>query len=75
MANILVVDDEPIIKSGIARIVKRVMPEASVFTCESAEEAFHQLQETPCEIVFCDIALPCLCVCVCFIHVLGTSSR
>ena len=59
MANILVVDDEPIIKTGIARIVKRVMPEASVFTCESAEEAFQLLQETSCEIVFCDISLPC----------------
>ncbi|MBQ9062058.1 MAG: response regulator [Eubacterium sp.] len=58
MANILVVDDEPIIKSGIARIVKRVMPEAAVYTCESAEEAYQLLQERSCEIVFCDIALP-----------------
>ena len=58
MLNILVVDDEPIIKAGIARVVQRCMPEAAVHTCESAEEAFILVRETPCEIVFCDIALP-----------------
>lgn len=56
--NVLVVDDERIIREGVARVVQRCLPEAQIFSFGNAEDAFRKVQECSCDIAFLDIEMP-----------------
>lgn len=56
--NILVVDDEDIIRSGIERTIRRSFPEYRVFLATNPEEAVHLLRSKAIDLVLTDVLMP-----------------
>ncbi|MCR4904037.1 MAG: response regulator [Butyrivibrio sp.] len=56
--NILVVDDEMAAIRDASRIIKKVEPEADIFSTEEAEEAIEICRENDIDVVFLDINMP-----------------
>jgi DNA-binding NarL/FixJ family response regulator len=58
MTRLLVVDDHPIFRDGLAGLLATLPDMGDVRTADSAEEALQQLADTPFDIVLMDINLP-----------------
>jgi len=56
--NILVVDDESIIRSGIERTIKKSYPDHRVLLAESPEEAVQLLKNEAIDLVLTDVLMP-----------------
>ncbi|MDO3410359.1 response regulator [Saccharibacillus sp. CPCC 101409] len=56
--NILVVDDEPIIRSGIQRTIERAFPQHRVVLAEGPEEAVQRLKNELIDLVLTDVLMP-----------------
>ena len=56
--NILVVDDENVIRSGIKRTLQTHYPECRIYLAASADEAVVQLRSEPIDLVLSDIMMP-----------------
>jgi len=56
--NILVADDESVIRSGIERTIRHQYPEHRVILAADAEEAVRLLQAEPVDLVLADILMP-----------------
>jgi two-component system response regulator YesN len=56
--NILVVDDESIIRSGIERTIHRHFPEHRVVLAADPEEAVQLLKQEPIDLVLTDVLMP-----------------
>lgn len=56
--NILVADDESVIRSGIERTIHKRFPEHRVVLAANAEEAVHLLRSEPIDLVLADILMP-----------------
>jgi len=56
--NILVVDDEKIIREGVRRTLQTSHPGMRIFTAASPEEAIETLRNSHIDIVFTDILMP-----------------
>jgi two-component system response regulator YesN len=56
--NILVVDDESIIRRGIERTIRKHFPEHRVLLAENPEEAVQMLKNVPIDLVLTDIIMP-----------------
>jgi DNA-binding NarL/FixJ family response regulator len=58
MTRLLVVDDHPIFRDGLAGLLATLPDLDDVRTAGSAEEALRQVAETPADVVLMDINLP-----------------
>ncbi len=58
MKRILVIDDEPVIRDGTARVVAKCEPDAEIVTCSTAKAAIKEAKSAPFDIAFCDIEMP-----------------
>ncbi|MDQ6422909.1 response regulator [Paenibacillus sp. LHD-117] len=56
--NILVVDDEEVIRSGIERTIRRQFPQHRVLMAASPEEAVELLKNLPIDLVLTDVLMP-----------------
>jgi len=56
--NILVVDDESVIRSGIERTIRNQFPEHAVYLAASPEEAVDLLKRVPIDLVLTDVLMP-----------------
>ena len=56
--NILVADDESVIRSGIERTIRKQFPEHRVFLASNAEGAVRLLRDEPIDLVLVDILMP-----------------
>lgn len=58
MRNVLLVDDHPVVRQGIARILATEMPGLRISEAVDGQSAFHHLRSTPCHLVLLDLTLP-----------------
>jgi two-component system response regulator YesN len=56
--NILITDDERVIREGIKRTIRRISPDYNVYVAASTEEAVKIMQEQSIHIVLTDILMP-----------------
>jgi|GEM_PF-329948 two-component system response regulator YesN len=56
--NILVVDDESVIRHGIERTIRKAFPEYRVQLAASPEEALRRLRSEPVDLVLTDVLMP-----------------
>jgi two-component system response regulator YesN len=56
--NILVVDDESVIRNGIERTIHKHFPEHRVLLAANPEEAVHLLKTLPIDLVLTDVLMP-----------------
>ena len=56
--NILIVDDESVIREGIKRTIQRSYPQSNIYLAANPEEAVQMLRSRPIEIVLTDILMP-----------------
>ena len=56
--NILIVDDEEIICSGMVKMVRSIRPTATGTGFTEASEAVEYLRGSSCDLVFLDIQMP-----------------
>ncbi|MED5018136.1 response regulator [Paenibacillus chibensis] len=56
--NILIVDDESVIREGIKRTIRRAFSEHGVYLAESPDEAVKILRSDPIDVVLTDILMP-----------------
>jgi len=56
MAKILIIDDDPLVRESLARVVKKMDHEA--FKAESLGTAREKLPTEPFDLVFCDVHMP-----------------
>ncbi|MBY0009685.1 response regulator [Paenibacillus typhae] len=56
--NILIADDERVIREGIMRTIKHLYPEYEVYVAERAEDAVRLMEELHIHIVLTDILMP-----------------
>lgn len=56
--NILIADDERVIREGVRRTIRQICPEHQVFLAERAEEAVKIMEEQHIHIVLTDILMP-----------------
>ncbi|SET28119.1 response regulator [Paenibacillus sp. NFR01] len=56
--NILIADDERVIREGIKRTIRHIFPDYQVFVAERAEEAVKFMEENRIHIVLTDILMP-----------------
>ncbi|SFT21058.1 response regulator [Paenibacillus sp. BC26] len=56
--NILIADDENVIREGVKRTIKRAFPDYSIHLAASAEEAVKIMDIQPIDIVLTDILMP-----------------
>jgi two-component system response regulator YesN len=56
--NILIVDDESVIREGIKRTIQRAYPHYGVYLAANPEEVVQMLRTRPIEIVLTDILMP-----------------
>ncbi|QHW35077.1 response regulator [Paenibacillus rhizovicinus] len=56
--NILIADDESVIREGVKRTIKRAFPAYTIHLAGSAEEAVGILESRPIDIVLTDILMP-----------------
>ncbi|MFC4812490.1 response regulator transcription factor [Paenibacillus sp. GCM10023250] len=57
-ANILITDDEHVIREGVKRTIKRAFPDITVHLAACAEEAVQIMDQHPVDIVLTDILMP-----------------
>jgi two-component system, NarL family, invasion response regulator UvrY len=62
MTKILIVDDHPSFRRGVREYLLEGIPRASVQEANNAEEMWHVLQQTKCDLVILDITMPGLSV-------------
>ncbi len=55
---ILVVDDEPHMAKGVARLIQKGFPSHPVLTFDSAPPALEALQDRPCALMITDLRMP-----------------
>lgn len=55
--NVIVVDDERLILEAESKTVKRVLPEANVFSFKKAKEAIAFAEDNRIDIAFVDISM------------------
>lgn len=59
MHRILVVDDEPVVRKGLAFIIEQCVPSwVAVAQAESAREALAMMRQTPYQLIVTDIRMP-----------------
>lgn len=58
MIHVLIVDDEPLIREGGAKVIAQCMPHAELTVCGSADEAMEKAEQTAFDIAFLDIEMP-----------------
>ncbi len=56
--NILIVDDESVIREGVKRTIQKSYPQAGIYLAANPEEAVQMLRSRPIEIVLTDILMP-----------------
>jgi two-component system invasion response regulator UvrY len=56
--SILIADDHEVVRSGLAILVKRVLPHMNVSQTESLDGAIEFLQEHKADLMLCDINMP-----------------
>src|SRR5688572_4044079 len=56
--NVLLVDDHPVVRQGIARILATELPGLRLSEAVDGESAFQHLRSTPCHLVLLDLTLP-----------------
>ncbi|MBB6733146.1 response regulator [Cohnella zeiphila] len=56
--NILIVDDEGVIREGVRRTIRNFAPEYGVIVASSADEAAAEMDRHPIDIVLTDILMP-----------------
>jgi DNA-binding NarL/FixJ family response regulator len=56
--SILIADDHEVVRSGLAILIKNILPQANVLQAESVDEALGLLNKQPVELVLCDINMP-----------------
>lgn len=56
--NILIADDERVIREGIQRTIKQICPDYGVFLAASTEEAVKVMEEQQIQVVLTDILMP-----------------
>lgn len=58
MGNILIVDDDHLIRDGLLLMIKGIAPEESLITAGNGFEAFQTLMQMPVDLIFTDIKMP-----------------
>ncbi|MDP2880891.1 MAG: response regulator transcription factor [Azonexus sp.] len=58
MINVAIVDDHEIVRAGLREILANELGIAIAFEAASGEEALSRLQESPCDVLLLDLALP-----------------
>ncbi|HEY3886220.1 MAG TPA: response regulator transcription factor [Vicinamibacterales bacterium] len=58
MRRLLLVDDHPLVREGIRRVLNDALPDIQIGETESGEAALTELASTPCDLVLLDITLP-----------------
>jgi two-component system invasion response regulator UvrY len=56
--NLLLVDDHPVVREGIARILATEIPALRIGEAVDGPSAFEYLRSTPCDLVLLDLTLP-----------------
>ena len=56
--SILIADDHEVVRSGLAILVKRMLPQINILQAESLEGAIKQLKKCPVDLMLCDINMP-----------------
>jgi DNA-binding NarL/FixJ family response regulator len=56
--NLLLVDDHPVVRQGIARILATQFPALRISEAMDGASAFAHLRSTPCHLVLLDLTLP-----------------
>jgi two-component system, NarL family, invasion response regulator UvrY len=56
--SILLVDDHPVVRQGIARILVTAMPDVMIGEAVDGASAFEQLRSSPFQLVLLDLTLP-----------------
>ncbi|CAM2862787.1 response regulator [Paenibacillus sediminis] len=56
--NILIADDESVIREGVRRTIKKACPDYHIYLAASTEEAVKMMSEQPIDIVLTDILMP-----------------
>ena len=55
--TIVCVDDHPIMLKGLAQNIQHILPEASIYTFESADKAFDFVKDSGCDVLISEIEL------------------
>ena len=58
MRNVLLVDDHPVVRQGIARILAAEIPDLRLADAVDGVSALEQLRAAPCDLVLLDLTLP-----------------
>lgn len=58
MISIGLVDDQALVREGIARLIELSEVATTRWQCESAESALQQLEASPVDVLICDIRMP-----------------
>ncbi|MBA2603780.1 MAG: response regulator transcription factor [Acidobacteria bacterium] len=58
MPRILIVDDHPIVREGLVRVLSAAIADAHLETAARAAAAMEQMRESPWDLVLLDISLP-----------------
>ncbi|HAK58071.1 MAG TPA: hypothetical protein DCP06_03735 [Lachnospiraceae bacterium] len=56
--NVLIVDDEKMMRSGMEKEVKKVLPDANIFLADSGREALSLFKDNSISLVFLDVEMP-----------------
>jgi len=56
--KILLVDDESLVRTSMARMIAQLTPNHSIFEAEDGEDALHRLEAEPVDLVVTDIRMP-----------------
>ena len=58
MRNVLLVDDHPVVRQGIARILAAEIPDLRLGDAVDSVSALAHLRATPCDLILLDLTLP-----------------
>ena len=58
MRRLLLVDDHPLFRQGIRRVLSDALPDVQIAEADTGESAIADLESTPCDLVLLDITLP-----------------
>lgn len=58
MISVGLVDDQALVREGIARLIELSTVATTRWQCESAESALQQLEASPVDVLICDIRMP-----------------
>jgi DNA-binding NarL/FixJ family response regulator len=56
--DIIVCDDHPVVREGLARIMMSKLPIGSLREADNAQMLLDQIRERPCDVVLLDVSLP-----------------